>query len=227
MLLTGSVPRPGGVRSVSVSYDTTAVPELLNTVPVGFTFVFDDGRTASTRGWLGGNIPWRDLQVTSPQGKVEGGLLTFDRQKVWNNGHTVSFRVRVADTTLACSLHLPYVRHIRFNLYTDSIKRNIPFYINVEGRFSSGRVYPLDTGMIAMTASAGSLLGNVLEVKKSDTAVHKVRVCAWLKEDPHMAATITIPVKIVPDTASLPTTRQLLKEWKREREQKSKGGALR
>lgn len=225
ILFAGSVGQPGRIRSVSASFDSTSVPELLNTVGIGFTFVFDNGKAESTRGWMGGRIPWRTLQISSPQGRVQEGVLTFDRQKVWNNGHTVSFRIRWGDAAVTCSLPLPYVRHIRFNLYTDSIKRNIPFYLNVEGRFSSGRVYPLDTGMVSFTASAGTLTANVLEVKKSDTAVHQVEVSARLKEDPRLRAAVSVPVKIMPDTATLPTTRQLLREWKRE--ERRQGSAVR
>lgn len=201
--------------SVKASYDTSAVPEVLNTVAVGFTFVFPGGRKESTSGWAGGRILWRSLTIYSAEGVVNGGVLTFDRQKVWNNGHSVSFTVGLRGTTLRCSLPLPYVRRMRFNLYTDSIKRNIPFYLNVEGRFSSGRVYPLDTGMIAFSSSAGSLAGSVLTVR-NDTAVHRAEVSAWLRADTGMRIRVSIPVKIVPDTAALPTAAQLLRQWKKE-----------
>jgi hypothetical protein len=215
LFLAGRNPYGPGPVSVQAFYDSSAVPEVLNTVPIGFTFIFPGGRRESTSGWNGGHIPWRSLTIYSPQGTVEDGVLTFDRQKVWNNGHSISFTVELRNATLACSLVLPYVRRMRFNLYTDSIKRNIPFYLNVEGRFSSGRIYPLDTGMIAFSSSAGSLAGSVLTVK-NDTSVHRAEVSAWLKADPGMRISVSIPVKIVPDTAAVPTAPQLLREWKKE-----------
>jgi hypothetical protein len=209
----------GKAMSVNAFYDSTSVVELFNTVPVGFTFVSADGSAASTRGFLHGRIPWTRLHISSPQGVLRNGQLTFDRQKVWKNSHSVTFYIKIkGNDTLTCHLVLPYVEHIRFNLYTDSLKRDNPFYLNVEGTFSSGRVYPLDTVMLAFSKSGGGTLqGNVLTVKKGDTAVHRVHVEAWLKYDPDMRIEVSVPVKITADPTTLPTEQQVLKDWKKSR----------
>lgn len=197
-------------------YDTAAVPELFNTIPVGFTFVYSNGKRESTRGLLGGKVRWNSFSVQSSQGEVHDGQLVFNLAKVWQSGHKVIFCIKIADTTLVSELELPYVKRIRFNLYTDSLKRNVPFYLNVEGIFSSGRIYPLDTERLEFKASAGVLNNNILLVKKSDTAIHQVKVYARLKTDPALCDSVVIPVKKVGDTAKLPTEQQLLQQWKRQ-----------
>jgi hypothetical protein len=203
---------------VRASYDSSAVPELFNTIPVGFTFSYPDGSSSSTRGWLHGHMRWNSLQITTPQGVLHNGQLTFDREKVWRNNHEITFYIRVNDTSLVCALPLPYIQKIRFNLYTDSLKRNNPFYLNVEGRFSNGRTYPLDTNMVIFSKSGGGILrGNILSVTTEDTATHAVSIHACLKTDTMMQDHITVPVKIAPDTARLPTEQDLLRRWDRGR----------
>lgn len=195
--------------------------ELFNTIPIGFTLVYQDGTRASTRGWLRGRVRWNALEVSTAQGKVAGGQLTFDRNKVWQNNHRVSFEVRTADTTLSCQLMLPYVETLHFNLYTDSLKRDNPYYLNVEGRFSNGRILPLDTSMVAFRKQGGgSLAGNVLTVTQQDTATRTIEVMCWLKADPGRGDRAMIPVKIVPDTATLPSEQQLLQRWDTKRKRR-------
>lgn len=203
--------------TVQASFDSTAVPELFTTIPIGFTFEFPDGSHAATRGFLHGRMRWNELQVTTAQGEVRNGQLTYDPQKVWQNQHEVTFRIQTRDTVLTCSLPLPYVESLRFNLYTDSLKRDNPFYLNVEGRFSSGRVYPLDTGMVAFRKEGGgSLEGNVVTVTRDEPEVHSIKVFAWLKLDPALKDSAMIPVKILPDPSTLPTEQQLLDQWKKK-----------
>lgn len=205
-----------GEYSVQAAYDSSAIPELFNTIPVGFTFSAQ-GNSVSTRGYLHGRLRWNELEVTTEQGSVRNGELTFDRNKVWKNDHQVTFRIRIKDTTLLCNLALPYVEQLRFNLYTDSLKRDNPFYLNVEGRFSSGRVYPLDTGMVDYRKTGGgTLAGNVLTVTQQDSNVHAVKVYAWLKTDPSLKDCVNVPVKILPDPSTLPTEQQLFDKWKKK-----------
>jgi|GEM_PF-643498 hypothetical protein len=209
------------LRQVIAAYDTTAVAELFNTIPIGFTFIYTDGTRASTQGWLRGRVRWNALEVSTPQGEISRGRLTFNRDKVWQNHHQVTFKIRTADTVLSCSLPLPHVQTLRFNLYTDSLKRDNPYYLNVEGRFSNGRVLPLDTSMVAFRKKGGgSLAGNVLTVSREDTATRSVEVMCWLKTDPRLQDRTLIPVKIVPDTAALPSEQQLFDRWDTRRKRR-------
>lgn len=199
-------------NSIHATYDSTSVAELFNRIPVGF--VFSSGPAGATQGWLGGRIPWKDLAVTSPQGTVDRGILTFDREKVWQNDHRVSFTVVYRDRTYRTEMALPYVQSFRFHLFTDSLKRDNSFDLNIVGRFSSGKVFPLDTSLVCFTRTGGGTLsGGRLNVRGSDTATRFIHVVARLRADPAMTDSVTIPVKIVPDTASLPSEEQLLKGW--------------
>lgn len=217
LLSTAVAAQPSKPVKALAFYDTTAIAELFNKVAIGFTFIYPDGTQISTRGLLQGEMKWNRFSVHTPQGEIRDGQLTFDPAKVWENGHKVTFQIKIADTTLISELSLPYVKQIRFNLYTDSLKRDVPFYLNVEGHFSSGRIYPLDTKNLQFKASAGTLNKNILLVKKADTAVHKVKVCTRFKLDPKLSDSAIIPVKIIQDTADLPTEQELLRQWKRQR----------
>lgn len=214
--------RPGAAQSpeswsATASYDTSAIAELFTTIPVGFTFISSKGTTISTRGWLNGSLRWRNLDVTTKQGTLNEGQLTYSRQKVWDNQHRVTFEIKWKGATLTANLPLPFVQKIRFNLYTDSLKRNNPFYLNVEGKFSNGRIYPLDTGMVAFCKKkgVGILKGNILDVSDTDTSAHFAIIETWLKTDSSLRDCTKIPVKILPDPSSLPTEQQLLNKWEK------------
>lgn len=199
--------------SVKAVYDPKSIPEVMNTIPVGFTVKFSDNRERSTVGFLNGRIRWSSLEISSQQGTIQHGQFTFDRRKVWKNDHQAAFEIKIDGKAVFCNLSLPYVEHIRFNLYTDSLKRGEPFYLNVEGQFSSGRIYPLDTSMITFRKSGGAELnGQSVLVGHQDTSVHSVKVYAWLKTDPEIRDSVLIPVKILPNPANLPTEQQVMHE---------------
>lgn len=199
--------------SVKAAYDLGSIPEIMNTIPVGFTLKFSGNRESSTKGFLNGRIKWSSLEISSQQGTIRNGQFTFDRRKVWNNNHQAAFEIRIDGKTFSCSLSLPYAEHIRFNLYTDSLKRGEPFYLNVEGQFSSGRIYPLDTGMIALRKSGGGeLTRQSILVGHQDTSVHVIKAYAWLKTDSEIRDSVLIPVKILPNPANLPTEQQVMHE---------------
>lgn len=199
------------------SYDSSALVELFNSVPIGIRLRAPGGVNLATRGFLGGRLPWKELKVISPQGEVRNGTLSFNRRQVAENGHRIDLIVRFAGDTAHAFLSIPYVTKLRFNLYTDSLKRDNPLDLNVEGLFSSGRIYPLDTAVVSYKVSAGKLEGKSLLVTSQDTGVHQVHIRAWLKADPRLRDQMTVPVKILPDTAELPSERELLDKWKKRR----------
>lgn len=194
-------------------YDTSAVAELFDHVAVGF--VFPDG--SATQGLLGGRVRWKDLSVVTPQGHTEQGVLFFDREAVWQNHHRVSFTVTYGKKSYQANMPLPYVTALSFRLFTDSLKRDNPFDLNVEGIFSSGKIYPLDTSMVRFSKSGGGTLsGGILTVAAGDTATHRIGVTATLLFDAAIRDSVSVPVKILPDTATLPTERTLLRRWQEE-----------
>ena len=54
----------------------------------------------------------------------------------------------------------PKLRRLYFNLYTDSLKPVLNYYVNVEGETVDGNYLPLDTTDILLTASWGQMQGN-------------------------------------------------------------------
>src|SRR5690625_4511149 len=203
------------IKKVHVFYDSSAVPELFQEIPIGFSFIFKDGKKKATSGFLHGKIRWKKLDIYSEQGEVNQGRLRFYRDKVLKNNHNVTFRVSYADTTLYCDLALPYLQQIHFNLYTDSIKKQVPYYLNVEGTFSNGKVYPLDTERIHFSGSAGRIENNVLEYSGRDSA-KEIGVRAVFKLDSAINAQVVIPVKTYIEEVRLPTEKELLQRWKKK-----------
>ena len=203
-------------EKVQVFMDTSAVTELFPEVQVGFAFHFPDKSIRTTRGLLGGKIPWKKVKVQSPQGELDQGRLHFLPEKVWHNNHRLDLTVTFADTTFHCQLLLPYLQALHFNLYTDSLKRNVPFYLNVEGRFSSGKIYPLDTEQVRFHTSGGQLHRNIVEVRPTDT-IAALKIYAYFKWDDRIADSTLVPVKTHIAPVHLPTENELMEQWKDER----------
>ena len=86
------------------------------------------------------------------------------------------------------------VDSIYFNLYTDSLKKGVHNYINVDGKLSDGKWRPLTAKEIRFSASAGKFEGNSLVL---DTAFkeEKVTVKAVLISNPAITKEITIYIK--------------------------------
>lgn len=202
------------IEKVQGYFDSTAAPEIFNHVPIGFIFSFSDGSQKKTSGLLSGNLRWRKLKIHSNQGKIKKGILIYDRKHVWNNNHNITFDIKYQDTTLVCNLELPYPQSVRFNLYTDSIKKEVPFYLNVEGTFSNGKIYPLDTNMIHITASSGDIEGNTLRLSPKDTIL-KIKTTVSLKWDKTLGDSIVIPVKKHLKEVTLPSEDELFNKWEK------------
>lgn len=102
------------------------------------------------------------------------------------------------------------VDSIYFHLYTDSLKRGVHNYINVDGKLSDGRWLPMTYKDVNFTASAGRWDGNSLII---DTAFkgEKVDVKAVLKADPKIWRTVTIYMKTVDTAERLKTVDEILK----------------
>lgn len=201
----------GNLKEAKAVYDPASIPEVINTIPIGFTFYSSGDHEESTKGFLKGRISWNSLEISSPQGIAHHGQFTFNREKTWQNGHEADFEIKIHGKVIHCKLSLPYVKKISFNLYTDSLKRGEPFYLNVEGKFSSGRTYPLDTGMVIFCKSGGGkLTGQSLLVSHPDTGTHVIMVYSWLKMDPQIRDSILVPVKILPNPVNLPTEQEVL-----------------
>ncbi|ASZ11386.1 hypothetical protein KTO58_18205 [Chitinophaga pendula] len=207
MLITSSVatraqqPVPTNIRVV---YDSTALPELYDQLSVGLEITFSDGSIKKTEGLLKGNYRWSRLHITSSSGKLENGFLTLDRRQLAQQQYQLSLSVTFpnTDTPLSTTLQLPRLERIRFNHYADSLKRNVHFYLNVEGVFSSGKILPLDTAAVRFQSSTGHLIGQDLLLEKEDTVTRMISLKAISRTDPAISASSVIPVKQLPDDES-------------------------
>ncbi|QJB33557.1 hypothetical protein HF324_20355 [Chitinophaga oryzae] len=184
---------------VNVWYDTTAVAELYDRVPLGLELVYTDSSSRQTTGMLRGNLRWNKIQVSSSNGNIQNGVLYFNRLQLAKDHYRITITVNgEGNTPLSNTITLPYLVGMRFNHYTDSIKRNIRYYMNVEGKFSSGRVLPLDTVQLRFRTSAGAVIGQDVLVEQKDTA-KAVLMEAWYKPNPDLYIRSEVPIKIMPD----------------------------
>jgi hypothetical protein len=101
------------------------------------------------------------------------------------------------------------VDSIFFNLYTDSLKKGVHNYINVDGKLSNGHWLPLTNKEIDFTASTGKFVGNSLVI---DTAFkgEKVTVKAVLKNNTAIWKEVTIYMKKVESTERLKTIDEIM-----------------
>lgn len=104
------------------------------------------------------------------------------------------------------------VESIHFNLYTDSLKKGVHNYINVDGKMNNGRYAPLDSKQLNFSSSYGKWEGNNLIIDpsyKKDSVV----VTAVLKADTSIAKTITIYMKKNLLQEKLRTEAEILDEY--------------
>ena len=112
------------------------------------------------------------------------------------------------------------VDSIYFNLYTDSLKKGVHNYINVDGKLTNGTYQPLMSNEISFTSSAGRWDGNSLIVDsayKQDSVV----ITASLKEHPEVKKNVTIYLKKIVTEPPLKTEKELLEEWRKKGQQKN------
>lgn len=86
------------------------------------------------------------------------------------------------------------IKRIYFNLYTDSIKTVLNYYVNVEGEYASGRILPMDTNNIIITADQGKMSGNEW-IAPARIDFDKVTFRASVKTSPHISDHITVWLK--------------------------------
>jgi hypothetical protein len=86
------------------------------------------------------------------------------------------------------------VDSIYFNLYTDSLKKGVYNYINVDGKLRSGIYQPLMSDEVAFESTVGKWDGNSLIIDK-EVKVDSVKVTAYVKKQPEIKRSIVIYVK--------------------------------
>lgn len=107
------------------------------------------------------------------------------------------------------------VESIWFNLYTDSLKKGVYNYINVDGKLNNGTYQPLMSNEVTFTSSTGRWDGNSLIIDsafKQDSVV----ITACLKEHPEIKKKVTIYLKKNVTEPPLKTEKELLEEWRKK-----------
>lgn len=98
---------------------------------------------------------------------------------------------------------------IYFHLYTDSLKKGVHNYINVDGKLSNGQWRPLTAKDIIFTSSFGNFEGNSLIIDTSFKG-EKVSVKAVYKSNPALWREVTIYIKKIESTEGLKTLEEVM-----------------
>ncbi len=106
------------------------------------------------------------------------------------------------------------IESIAFHLYTDSLKKGVHNYINVDARLTNGKYLPLSSKEIKFWCNTGHWEGNDLIIDSSYKA-DSVVVKATLKDDAQLTETITIFMKKKPDPLVLKTVDDMLNPKKK------------
>lgn len=185
------------VKSIKAVYDSTSLPELYNNIPIGLYIAYANGEVRTTSGFLRGNYNWNRIKVVPNCGIFQNGYLLLDRKALISQHYTIQLTITSADIpqSMTADIILPKLDSIRFHHYADSLKRGFHYYLNVEGIFSSGKIFPLDTSAISFEVSDGKLLGQDLLINNNETSIQSVNATATYKNDERLKALTTIPVK--------------------------------
>lgn len=109
-----------------------------------------------------------------------------------------------------CAVKAQKVDSLFFNLYTDSLKKGVYNYINVDAKLANGTWLPLTEKELLFSSSAGSFERNNLIIDtgfKGETVTIKV----VLKADPAVRKEITVYIKKYLVEEKLPTAGDLTK----------------
>lgn len=108
------------------------------------------------------------------------------------------------------------IEAIYFNLYTDSLKKGVYNYINVDGKLSNGKFIPLMSDELIFTSSIGSWIGNNLVLDTSIKA-EKVTITATLRKKPELNKSVEIYLKIMNNDPILKTEKEVIESLRKKR----------
>jgi hypothetical protein len=167
-----------------LSLDNFSVPELYHTSTIFLEKKEGDSYKLIKRGY----------RLTTNDGRLKGNELSYDPAVAAATGGVINFMAIVDGKEIPLSLKVPVLQDIRFNLYTDSIKPILNYYVNVEGVYSSGKIYPLTTDQVIISSDQGTMSGNEWIVPKSRT-FEKVMFTATSRIDPRIKKSVTLYLK--------------------------------
>ncbi|BAV08176.1 hypothetical protein FLA_4209 [Filimonas lacunae] len=114
-------------------------------------------------------------------------------------------------STTAKAQQPPVVDSIYFHLYTDSLKKGVYNYINVDAKMSNGSWRPLTSKDLLLETSYGKWDENSLIIDTAFKGAY-VEVKATLKSRPELTRSVKIYMKVLPDPP-LKTEAELKRRW--------------
>ncbi|RXK85471.1 hypothetical protein [Filimonas effusa] len=109
------------------------------------------------------------------------------------------------------------VDSIYFHLYTDSLKKQVYNYINVDAKLSNGRWRPLSSKDVDFKANAGKWDGNSIIIDTSFKGEY-VDITATLKANPALVRSVRIYIKKKEDSGVLKTEEEVLREYRKKKQ---------
>jgi len=162
-------------------YDSSDIPELYNTMRLALQE--NTGRTYK-------NVA-SGYRLYTSDGMLDGNILTYNDEDLRRTGGRFQLIAEIKGQKIALPLRVPILKDIRFNLYTDSIKPILNFYVNVEGSFTSGKVLPLTDAQVFITSDKGTING-MEWIAPTDKSFDRVTFTAASIADPTVARSVTV-----------------------------------
>ena len=131
-------------------YDGGSLPELYKRIKV---------HAEELQGGHYKELPERAYKLSCKEALLNGNILQYDRGTLYRQNGDLHVDLLKDGKSIPLILHLPVLTDIRYNLFTDRIKPVLNYYVNVEGIFSNGKIYPLDTSFVTITSSEGIMQG--------------------------------------------------------------------
>lgn len=135
-----------------------------------------------------------DYELIPSWGWVRDGYFYFEEKDRALHRGQLTYLLRYRGAAHEGRDSLPYLLDIRLHPYTDSIKPVMDFYLPVEGRYSSGKIYPLDSSRIRLKASWGQIQAMSWAPGPKDSA-RSVVFEAVYRYDSTIRTTITLPLR--------------------------------
>src|SRR5690606_25189021 len=138
LFLLGIILHPCGAfaQEFRLSWEAGQVPELYS--PLRFRVeIREQGK------WV--SLEPEEYQMVPAWGNTDKGVFYFKEEQRAIHQGKLDYRLVFRGRNLHGTDSIPCLKAIRIRPYTDSIKPVMAFYIPVEGLFSSGKTYPLDT----------------------------------------------------------------------------------
>jgi hypothetical protein len=108
-----------------------------------------------------------------------------------------------------------------FNLYTDSLKKGVHNYINVDGKLSNGQWLPLTEKQLIFSSTYGKFEGNSLIIDTSFKG-EKVTIKITLRADTTVSKETTIYIKKLSGNEKLKTVEEVLNGGSPKRRNRNK-----